>query len=667
MLIKNIRLMPLKNVVSLLFLSVLIGCLFFEPVNQLTDSLMPTRTVTISVEQSDYPGNEVWILNAEGDANLFYGCWDGKKSGYWECRDAETWDYAFDIIVAYGESVGASISFSTPLALNSYICFWSTPVSGVVRIKTDTDEFFQDLCGDTYEAIKVYPFRNSMLPVLVLILVYAALFALCFVILLIVYYVLVNKERHQNFLSGEVNRWHGLLVWVALYIWAVIQYCNGIPNFLKFGDQVYYWIAVGTDPAAWNAEVVAESTYCFRGYLCNLFPVISQVVGNLRHCDPALIYFLFTSSALAWLTAYVLPEIYRLLTNRKATLLQVLISLMVYLFFWNGTLTAVLTDLFGAVAFFSGIMFAIKFWKNRDLVTAAFSGISWAIACNYRTAYQYGILVILAFSAVNLLVKRLKTLKDAKMLGRKAGAVLLGIAIAAGAFLTVSFPQFCINRERGHVGFLPYDYVGAWTADGAYRDVSLLESSANYSLSYNYTGYPYHVHDNQLLSLKDGIYDRENILAVPQIMGVYANNPLQTLVAIGKKLLMAFDPQTSDSYPSETAPWRTSKGFLYSALNYFVLGSALYMLLFSDKICRHEKLLFGSVAVGLIMPQMIVHVEWRYFLSSYILLYYFFAYYFVGDCLASRDGCKYVAERNFCPWIVTLIFIFFTISLSIYI
>ena len=65
MLMKNLKSASIKNIVFLLALSVLLGCMLHGSINQLTDSLMPEMSVKISVEQSDHPGNEVWIVNAE--------------------------------------------------------------------------------------------------------------------------------------------------------------------------------------------------------------------------------------------------------------------------------------------------------------------------------------------------------------------------------------------------------------------------------------------------------------------------------------------------------------------------------------------------------------------------------------------------------------------------
>lgn len=668
MLMKNLKSASIKNIVFLLVLSVLLGCMLHGSINQLTDILMPEMSVKISVEQSDHPGNEVWILNAEGSTNLFHECWDGQKNGAWEYRDAESYGYACDIIVVYGESVGSSISFSVPLTLNSYICFWSTPSSGIIRIETDTDEFFQDLCSDTYGTIKVFPFRNSMLPVLTKISIYIALFVLSFFVLLGIRHVFLNKTYSGRFLSMKVNLWHGLLIWGILYIWAVIQYRNGIPNFLEFGDQVYYWSLVGTNPSAWTAEALAQSTISFRGYWCNLLPVASQVLGDILHRDPVLIYFLFTSFAITWMSVYIIPQTYELLTEKAATIFQVITFLSIYLFFWNGTLTAVLVDMFGAVSFMSGVMFALKFWKTPSLRTGFCAGLFWGIACNFRTAYQYGIILLLIVVTAVCLYKKVQKNKPYEI-GHKASAlrknVTGGVLLSLFAFLIVSIPQAKMNQVRGHIGILPYDYVGAWTLDGSPREMSLLETSANQSLSIGYTGYPCIVSDDQMLTMKAELYDREEVLTIPQILGVYLNSPIETLIYIGKKLFLAFDIKTNVTYP-ENINWRKSFGLLFSFFNYSVLFVSVYTLLFHKKVNPKEQVLFACFLAGLVLPQMFVHVEWRYFIFTYIFLYYLVSYHFIGEwyvCSENNGGAikKYVPIS-----FIVYIFLAFLISLTIY-
>ena len=659
-----------RNLVALFILSVLIASCGKSLVNMAVDSLMPDRTVIItSLPQSETP-NEIWFFDNSDDNNLFTSCRYGEQTGIWEYREATTYGYGGNMIVHYGDDA-ASLSFSVPVSPNSYIMFWKNINSGSVLIESDGHTNQLDLKSGVEggELMKVYPFQNSILPVMVRVVVYFVLCALAFAVLIMTYIQLAYRKRHMSFLCSDAKWFYIFPIWIALYIFAVMQYKAGIPNFLEFGDQVYYWRESLLHAGSWSTEYLAQALLSFRGYLCNFFPTVAQVAGQYIHVDPVHIYFIFTSGAIAWLVTFVLPGLYKLLTGKTATLHQVTMSLLIYLFFWNGTLTAVLADLFGATAFLSGILFAFRLAKERKIRFACLTGFFWAAACNFRTAYQYGIYVLLAFALLWGLIMMVRRRKANKTYGENEGKkvyvnALACVAATVSVFLLVSFPQLQINMSRGHAGFLPYDYAGAWPI--ATPTQSLLEWSANHSLDTAYTGYPYMVSDAQMLTMEReaGYQETAGALTIQQILEVYANSPLDSLTYVIKKMFLAFDAKTSVSYP-EGVHWRESSGFVYSLLNYFVLGSALYVLFCGKSVKKGERMLAGLLFVGLVLPQMFVHVEWRYFLASYILLYFFFVYHFVGE-LSAILAKEQTEGLGYLPYICIVLCAAFTISLTIH-
>ena len=494
---------------------------------------------------------------------------------------------------------------------------------------------------------------------------------------MILYHLMTRgKKNRKKGLSIVFDKYYPVFLWLILYLYAAVQYKFGIPNYLEFGDQMYYWLGDLFAEGIWNPAYVATQTVGFRGWMCNLFPSISQHAGNLLRIDPVFIYLIFTSGAICWLCSYVMPKIYELLTNHKAGLLQKNAFILVYLFFWNGTLTAVLTDMFGAVAFLSGTMYALRFFFGKRQVTSAIgAGLFWAISCNFRTAYQYGIVVMIIAAIIVTGAKYIKRRKarreeegNAVCYPKKGKKAVAGILCAIGMFVLTSFPQYAINVERGFSSFLPYDYAGAVGtlmvyADG--RQATLLESSANQSLQYGYSGYPYVVSDDQMLSLKTQLYNSSDILSLSQILSVYSNNPLETLIYLVKKLLVAFDPKTNVTYPLYSL-WRETPGLLFSFLNYFVIGSALYILVVGKRINIREKAVCAMFFIGLVLPQMFVHVEWRYFLSTYMLLYMLFTYHFVGAILTDPDEVVTLKKSNYLQYITVFILLAFTLSLTIF-
>lgn len=644
----------IKNFIVLLALSVIVVCTGCSGVNKFVNQVLPYRVITITVEQSESSENEVCIFDDGGMYTLFRACKNGDLTEQWEYREAN--EYGYNGIVTDSNNIGAAISFSAAERPEYYLQFWKQENGGVVTIDVNGKKTYLDLCSDIddEEILTIYPFANAILPLFLRLAIYGSIIVVCFVVLALgCYWFVIRGLKLPQLLRSYIPKTHFFPLWILLYGYAVTQYKIGIPNFLESGDQTYYWIRSLLNNGRWDPVYLAETQVSFRGYLCHLFPTISKVVGEAFSIDPLYIYFIFTSSSVSWLVAYVLPGLYESLTGQKATYVQVLVSLAVFLFFWNGTLTAVLVDLFGAVAFISGMLFALKFWKEKNLRFAVFVGLFWAIACNYRTAYQYEIMVVCLVAIAYQIMVLLKRSRNRTFGGDIVNSKLFifGLICALLSFTLVSLPQLQINLAREHTGLLPFD-----------DNNGLARGSSN---SIYYTGYPISVTDGHMLSMKTQLYDGSERLTIPQVFSVYTNSPLESLTYIGKKLLMAFDTKTNITYP-EGINWRGSIGLIFSFLNYFVLGSAMYIVFKGKRTNNLERVIFLLFFVGLVLPQMFVHVEWRYFLSTYILLYFFFAYHFVGEVFLEPGNSRYLIEENYFSYILTLIFMAFTVSLTIY-
>lgn len=658
-----VRVFSLKSILPLVLFSALFVCLLSTPVNELTNRLLPKKEITITLENPTDLRNEVWICNetynVESIENYFNEIACGEWDGFWEYRDSETYNYICDAILSYGNNAGSSITFSAIVKPSGYIWFEKHPSCGTVSIMVDGEKHYLDLCSESGGREKFYPFPDSLAPIVIKISIYAVLFLLIFLFFTAALWKVKKKEIECPVLLKRVRTRDIFFLWIALYIFAVVQYLAGIPGYLEHGDQPYYWSDAFVDSSKWNFADYAQLTITTRGYLCHVIPTFSKVVGYELQIDPIYIYLIFTSLTIAWLSAYVIPQLYEFSTNRKATLLQTVVFLLVYLCFWNGTLTAVLVDAFGMVSFMSGVLFALKFWRDRRIIDGCCTGLFWAISCNYRLAYQYGILMLLIILTIKSLIAR----KNKHYKSKKKLKDFLALFFPVFAFLLVCTPQVGINLYRGYVGLMPYDDNGAWIIENEQLDVMV--ASGNMSLTYGYSGYPLVVSDDQMLSMKtEASYDHEEMLTLPQILSVYAHNPIDTLVYVAKKLMVAFDVKTSVVYPT-VIEWRDTSGLLFSFLNYVVLGSSLFII-FHFKLKETEQILLGCFVGGLVLPQMFVHVEWRYFLASYILLYYFFAYRFVGEWLLCPEGRKQLIDKHYHYWLFAFVFVAFIISLTIY-
>lgn len=653
-----IRSISLKTLLSIFFISLMISFGAYSFVNIFSEELLPRRTITLTVD-----GSEVWLFDDQSQNNLFELSIEASRNAGFEYRDASEWGYAGNMLVFYGTDEGAEFSISAAEKNNLYFMFWENKNSGNISVESGNEKhtfsLFSDVTGG--EMLRVYPFQNSFFGVFLKAAIYIMLIVTVFCVLVYIYLRLKRKTVYP--IKIQVNRWHFFGVWLILFIYAQIQYSHGIPNFLKFGDQSYYWSINLFAPAGngnWAAELSAVM-YSFRGYLCHLFPSLAQSIGGALGIDPARIYFLAPTGAVAWLTAYLYPALYLLVTKKNATILHVGVTLLVVLYFWNGTLTALLVDMVGAVAFLTGAVFVLKWIRNRKWWYLAMAGLAWSIACNYRTAYQYGIYVMLILLVAWWVISSGGIKTAFRKIKCDKTRVFIGMFAATICFIVIALPQYQLNRVKGHTGLLPYDYPGAWVVEGSPSDASLLESSANQSLNIGYTGYPITVSDEQMFSIKDSTFARTEFLQLPQILEAYISSPFNSLLYVVKKLILAFDLKTNITYPDEIQ-WASSAGIIFSLLNYFVLISAAYAFFANKRIGGLEKILGATLFFGLVIPQMIVHVEWRYFLASYLYLYYLFAYYFC-ELVIDKSSRK---VGSYLPVLSIGIIFCFLVSFSVY-
>lgn len=662
-----------KNTICLFLLAGLICSLQHSWVNVVVDMIMPTKKVTLTVNETDREINEIWLADDATGNNLFSSCVSSVDSSMWEYRDAQEYQYSANTLLSYGDNEGDTFTITAPVKSNSYLMFWRHMGCGEVTIDVDGKEYIVDTQSEIGDLYRFYPFQDSYLPFVARAIVYAILIAIAFCALIGIYHYFTGRKKTCVLNRYEFKSWYIFPLWLFLYLYAVVQYRIGIPNYLEFGDQGYYWLVDILKKDNFNiysskwAEYVANTSglWAVRGYWCNIFTSLAKSLGNLLIIDPIYFYLLAPTGAIVWVNCYVFPELHYLATEKRANLTQVLTTLLLVVFFWNGCVTAITVDIFGVVALLTGIVFAFKSGKNKKWYDLFSTGLFLSIACNYRTAYQYGIYVMVLCAIVYSVWKsggiNIAILSLKQLIKQKRKQFLLNAAALILGFLIIAIPQFNINKEKGHIGFLPYDYPGAWVTGTNPLDTSLTESSANQTLNAGYTGYPIVVADEQMFSIKDNLYDRNDFLQIPQILNAYASSPLNSLQYLVKKLFLAFDTKINITYP-DGIPWNHSIGEIYSFANYFVLISALYTLFFHKNLHITEKILFIIAFLGLTLPQMFVHVEWRYFLPTYFSFYYLFAYRFFDvfeQELKEKTG-KYLTVMSLG------IFLCFTISFSVF-
>lgn len=80
-------------------------------------------------------------------------------------------------------------------------------------------------------------------------------------------------------------------------------------------------------------------------------------------------------------------------------------------------------------------------------------------------------------------------------------------------------------------------------------------------------------------------------------------------------------------YPNSFPYVHATKFAIISMFYYLLCGCSVYLLLIKNKLFTlKEKILFSLIFFTLLLPQTFVHVEHRYFLPGYIIIYYIVCY-----------------------------------------
>lgn len=661
----------LKNLIGLMLLSILIGSCFFSLVNKLIDKIAPREVVAITVQQRQEQstgGSEAWIVQRPvGQSQALFEDYD--YSGVWEYRDAQQYGYSFNMLVSYGDNVESTLIYNSPRLAGSEILIWKNANSGMLRIDTKYNSHEVDLYSENEggELYSIFPFADDKTGFLLKSIAYVLLFGAIFGLLCLLFKLFYKGIKLPAWMGKPCDWKIFIIFFIVLYGFAVLQYRIGISNYLTMGDQLYYWHTTNYfTNGKWDMEQFANSTLSFRGYLCNFIPFISKTIGALIRIDPVYVYYIFTAASIAYLTGYVMPKLHEVMTGHKTKLYQTVIFLGVFIVFWNGMLTAVLMDLFAVTCFMGGLLYVLLYAKERKLYYAGLAGILLAGATVFRSPYQYGVMGLIV---IVLAITVIKAIRKIRMHVRKkeqdwidkisAKKIVASIVLFAVTFIAVCIPQIQINAARGHAGLLPYDAKGAWIE----QDSTLAEMSANLCLTRSIIVYPYGLTDKQIMSMKNSYYSGDALLSMNQLFDMFVSNPADTTVYIGKKLFCGFDVKTNVTYPANNYEKKTSH-YLFSLFNYIVLACSIYTI-FTKNISKRENIIFSLAFLTIILLQTLVHVEWRYYISGYLILYYLLAFRFT-QIIEDNESFKNAIKGNFLFYLAGFVYLSQWISLTFY-
>jgi hypothetical protein len=302
-------------------------------------------------------------------------------------------------------------------------------------------------------------------------------------------------------------------------------------------------------------------------------------------------------------------------------------------------LVNVLSDVFGITFYLAGLVFALSFYRKKRLLHLILAAVFLYLATSFRLAYIYGVYgIVLAFT-VKGLNAIIRSIRDKEFQTKYASLrhvlrSFVCVALVVISVLIISYPQILFNQSTGHKGITSYDSEGS-----VVPGYTLAESSASKSISSLFVLSPIgFIPDRQIQSIKLSQYTLEDNLHMDQLLELFMSNPLDTMILIGKKLFEGFNVQLNSVYlwsnPESLAPLWSRQVLSY--INYSVIFCCIYSF-FQTKYSKVEILFLSLNFLTLIAPQLILHIEWRYFIIGYLGIYYCFVFKFLPFIESNRE------------------------------
>ncbi|MBO6115323.1 MAG: hypothetical protein J6P57_09740 [Lachnospiraceae bacterium] len=624
-----------KELIGLVFLTILVTSCFGSVVEPIAELFMQEATITVR-RVDDALDRNVTILYEvyeENDDELFLQLKEAnnKNNNLWNYVQGVT-GKSWTMLVDTPECT--DISIKTKISPRKYMTLLCNRGGGIVEIDTGLDVLTIDCYRDqdSSDILRVYLYEHNRQIIIIKIFIYIVFFVFFLIVDTVLFLLFKFKFSVHRIMSEPIEKIDFLICMVLLFGVAVFIYkVVGIPNYLQVGDEYGYWrtTIVHNNKLDWD---YLAGQFAPRGYWCYIPQSIAHFIGNRLSVDASIIWMLILAITWSWFLTVVFPGIYHNFSGKIAKRIYILPMFIIMITVWRHYLTSVLMDGFGMISFFAFIYYISRFCEDKRQYRYAFlSGLFGAVSVSFRTANLIGVIGILVFEIIGSFIKKENNYRK----------TIWGLLIGIFSFMIICIPQLIINLHRGHMGFFPYDH------DGAYYGRSVTTWSSDWSLANGNIAYPLLATDDQMNTMKKQIYNNESPLTMEQLFDVYINSPIESTMIVIKKLIIGFDIKTNIAHPGDGAvPWRSTKGMLFSLWNYFLLFSGLFALFKNEEIKRKEKWMAGLIFAFIILPETFMKIEWRYIITGYFLIYYFFAFYFIVPLMENKEERMHFFDKT---------------------
>lgn len=415
-----------RYLVGLLLLAVITGSAFFSFVNQFAASVSPEKNIRIEITGRGAGGGTDAVIEQMHSVqpDLFELIQGAHKQGNWNYTQSEESGSLRCNWTAAGGRVGSFLAFRTKK--NGYLYFNNLETGGRITVSVNGEKKEYDLSdmSAAQTVVACVSAQSQNHDTLVTLAVYTAIYVLLAALFLFLSHFVINagiKQRHGKGVFFHDYNWKTMcMVSAAIYLYAVIAFIRGIPNYLSMGDEAWYWTAA---QGAVNPFYVAKeySTFAFRGYINILIPSIVQRMELYTGIQAQYFWFFYVSIIAGAFIGYALPRLAEFLTGKKPCHLQVFCLAICMGIFWRFYFTCVGSDLMAISYFFLGIVFFLEAVYKKKALYCFFSGAAFSLAISYRLVYRNGLFALILAGVIFSIAVTLRAGK--KQTGYRRGGV----------------------------------------------------------------------------------------------------------------------------------------------------------------------------------------------------------------------------------------------------
>lgn len=575
--------------------------------------------------------NQKWMLNFESlKANIIsndgfstFNSTDNESDKYFQTESKDSM-IVFELPIL----PNTSLSFAANENANSQIRVYKEESENLIR------EFHtSEIISSQYGYYRYYLFdslQDTLYLIIYYIIYYVLLFIVFYISLLLFHYILFYYSPKIPKIISVNGKVMFLVLTISLYLYLSLNYAFNYASYqIGDGADAYFYMHPIFHDANGNVslETFVQNSYSFRGYIPSLisaiFNSIAYRVGNI---DVMYIHFAFISIVCAFTVSIAMPMIYEFFTYKKTKNIMIIVSFIIFVRYWQGLLFYVLSDVPAAMFAICALAYMLYGVRKGKNIYYILSGLFIGASVGYRSSYSIITYALTIFIIGYHIIKR-----------RKLKTILATAILIWCGIVIILLPQAKINALRGENGLFPYN--SGWEYDtNIQKEQSLTEMSFQMGLhSYYFLTEP--MQDKQTLAIDQTLFT-DKVYTINDTIYILLNRPIDFFTGYLKKIFFAMSFDASGLY-IQPATSSTMHQFCIM-FNYLMIGTLIYTFFKKDKKLIPKGvgwLYLVSFALTTLL-QGLLHLEYRYFVVMYLMIYMYNGFFVLGAIIENREKAR---------------------------